>query len=269
MTTDRESDVKSGRRAVVTGASAGIGAAVVRGLVARGVTVACCARSQQGLDDLVVSIDDEGERQRVHPYVADMGDAESTAAFLEAVASELGDADIVVNNVGASPSRNFLYMSDDDWSSLFQLNLMSAVRCTRAFLPHMRGQRWGRVVMVSTGAAKNPDASLVDYAASKAAMVSVAKSLARKYGADNVLVNSVLPGLVHTSMWDRAAGEIAESSGTGVESVFASRSTSVPLGRFGTPEEIANVVLFLCSDEASYVNGAAIDVDGGRASGMF
>jgi 3-oxoacyl-[acyl-carrier protein] reductase len=160
-------------------------------------------------------------------------------------------------------------MSDDEWSSLFELNLMSAVRCTRAFLAHMRRQRWGRVVMVSTGAAKNPDASLVDYAASKAAMVSVAKSLARKYGADNVLVNSVLPGLVHTSMWDRAAGEIAESSGTTVESVFAARSANVPLGRFGTPEEIANVVLFLCSDEASYVNGAAIDVDGGRASGMF
>lgn len=269
MSTDREDDVISGRRALVTGASAGIGAAVVRGLVARGVTVACCARSQHGLDELVASIDAEGERELVYPYVADMGDAESTAAFLDAVASEVGDVDIVVNNVGASPSRNFLFMTDDEWSELFQLNLMSAVRCTRAFLPHMRRQKWGRVVMVSTGAAKNPDASLVDYAASKAAMVSVAKSLARKYGADNVLVNSVLPGLVHTSMWDRAAGEIAESSGTSVESVFAARSANVPLGRFGTPEEIANVVLFLCSEEASYVNGAAIDVDGGRASGMF
>jgi NAD(P)-dependent dehydrogenase (short-subunit alcohol dehydrogenase family) len=269
VTTDGESDVKSGRRAVVTGASAGIGAAVVRGLVARGVTVACCARSQPGLDELLASMPDSSARERMHTYVADMGDAESTSAFLEAVASDVGDADIVVNNVGASPSRNFLYMSDDDWSSLFQLNLMSAVRCTRAFLPSMRRQQWGRVVMVSTGAAKNPDASLIDYAASKAAMVSVAKSLARKYGADNVLVNSVLPGLVHTSMWDRAAGEIAASSGTSVESVFASRSANVPLGRFGTPEEIANVVLFLCSEQASYVNGAAIDVDGGRASGMF
>jgi NAD(P)-dependent dehydrogenase (short-subunit alcohol dehydrogenase family) len=267
--TDGESDGQPERRAVVTGASAGIGAAVVRGLVARGVTVACCARSREGLDDLVASIDDEGDRERVRPYVADMGDAESTASFLDAVAADVGDVDIVVNNVGASPSRNFLYMTDDEWSSLFELNLMSAVRCTRAFLPHMRRQRWGRVVMVSTGAAKSPDASLVDYAASKAAMVSVAKSLARKYGADNVLVNSVLPGLVHTSMWDRAAGEIAESSGASVESVFASRSANVPLGRFGTPEEIANVVLFLCSEAASYVNGAAIDVDGGRASGMF
>jgi NAD(P)-dependent dehydrogenase (short-subunit alcohol dehydrogenase family) len=269
LTTDDDRDVTSERRALVTGASAGIGAAVVRGLVARGVTVACCARSQQGLDELVASIEHDGDRERVRPYVADMSDAASTASFLEAVATDVGDVDIVVNNVGASPSRNFLYMSDDEWSSLFELNLMSAVRCTRAFLPHMRRQHWGRVVMVSTGAAKNPDASLVDYAASKAAMVSVAKSLARKYGADNVLVNSVLPGLVHTSMWDRAAGEIAESSGTSVESVFESRSANVPLGRFGTPEEIANVVLFLCSEEASYVNGAAIEVDGGRANGMF
>jgi NAD(P)-dependent dehydrogenase (short-subunit alcohol dehydrogenase family) len=133
----------------------------------------------------------------------------------------------------------------------------------------MRTGKWGRVVMVSSGAALYPSAALIDYAATKAAMVATGKALARKYGADNVLVNSVLPGLVHTSMWDRAAGEIAESSGASVESVFASRSANVPLGRFGTPEEIANVVLFLCSDEASYVNGAAIDVDGGRASGMF
>jgi NAD(P)-dependent dehydrogenase (short-subunit alcohol dehydrogenase family) len=257
-----------GRLALVTGASAGIGAAVVRGLAARGATVACCARRREGLDALLTSIDD-GARARVHPYLADMGDPASTNVFLDAVASDLGDADIVVNNVGDSPSRNFLYMSDDDWSSLFELNLMSAVRCTRKFLPHMRSQKWGRVVMIATIGAKYPDASLIDYAASKAAMVSVAKSLARKYGADNVLVNSVLPGLVRTAMWERAASEIAEASGTDAEAVFAKRSENVPLGRYGTSEEIANVVLFLCSEDASYVNGVSIDVDGGRATGLF
>src|SRR6185503_20205525 len=130
----------SGRIALVTGASAGIGAAVVRGLAARGAVVACCARKRDGLDDMLASIP-EGERASVRPYVADMGDADSTNAFLDAVATDLGDADIVVNNVGDSPSRNFLYMSDDDWSSLFELNLMSAVRCTRKFLPHMRSQK--------------------------------------------------------------------------------------------------------------------------------
>ena len=258
-----------GRLALVTGASAGIGAAVVRGLVARGATVACCARRQEGLDSLVASIADDAARARVHTFVADMGDADSTNAFLDAVAADIGDVDIVVNNVGDSPSRNFLYMTDDDWSSLFELNLMSAVRCTRKFLPHMRTQRWGRVVMVSTIGAKYPDASLIDYTASKTAMVSVAKSLARKYGADNVLVNSVLPGLVRTAMWERAASEIAEASGTDPEAVFAKRSENVPLGRYGTSEEVANVVLFLCSEDASYVNGVAIDVDGGRATGLF
>jgi NAD(P)-dependent dehydrogenase (short-subunit alcohol dehydrogenase family) len=258
----------TGRIALVTGASAGIGAAVVRGLAARGAIVACCARKQEGLDDLVASVA-EGERLLVRPYVADMGDAESTNAFLDAVAEDVGDVDIVVNNVGDSPSRNFLYMSDDDWSSLFELNLMSAVRCTRKFLPHMRTQRWGRVVMVSTLGAKYPDASLIDYTASKAAMVSVAKSLARKYGADNVLVNSVLPGLIRTAMWERAASEIAEASGTDAEAVFAKRSENVPLGRYGTSEEVANVVLFLCSEDASYLNGVSIDVDGGRAMGLF
>jgi len=101
MVDDNNRDVKAERRAVVTGASAGIGAAVVRGLVARGVTVACCARAQEGLDELVASVEDDAGRRRVHPYVADMGDAESTASFLDAVASEVGDIDIVVNNVGA------------------------------------------------------------------------------------------------------------------------------------------------------------------------
>jgi 3-oxoacyl-[acyl-carrier protein] reductase len=257
-----------GRLALVTGASAGIGAAVVRGLAERGAQVACCARGEAGLESLVAALDGS-IRDRVRTYVADMSDASSTNAFLEAVGTDVGEADIVVNNAGDSPSRNFLYLEDEDWSSLFELNLMSAVRCSRRFLPHMRTQRWGRIVMVSTLGAKYPEASLVDYSASKAAMVSVAKSLARKYGADNVLVNSVLPGLVRTAMWERAASEIASAQDIDVEAVFAQRSENVPLGRYGTSEEVANVVLFLCSDEASYVNGVSIEVDGGRATGIF
>ena len=250
-----------GRRAVVTGASLGIGAATVRLLAELGAEVEVCARSKDAVENLVNSQSDS--ETQIHGHVADMGDRESVEEFLAEV-SRRGEVSILVNNVGASPSRNFQYMTDEDWSQLHELNLMSAVRCTRHFLAGMRSQKWGRIVMIASGAAKYPGAALIDYAATKAAMVATGKALAGKYGRDGVLVNSVLPGLIHTAMWDRAAGEVAEASGSSAEQVLANNSKSVPVGRYGTAEEVANVIAFLCTDAASYVNGAAINVDGGQ-----
>jgi 3-oxoacyl-[acyl-carrier protein] reductase len=255
-----------GRVAVVTGASTGIGAATVRALAARGANVGCCARHEDDLRSLAATCADlPGD---VRPFVADMTDPVSVGRFCDNVVEQLGDPDTLVNNVGASPSRNFLYMSDDDWNDLFNLNVLSAVRCTRRFLPAMRDAQFGRVVMVSSVAARQPSAALIDYGATKAALGAVTKALARKYAADNVLVNSVLPGRVRTAMWERAAGEIASSNDQDVEEVFAQRSKDIPMGRFGTSEEIADVILFLCSDLARYVAGAALDVDGGLGSGL-
>ena len=253
----------TGRRALVTGASLGIGAAVVEVLADLGASVGFCARTAEAVDRQAAYRPPSGSGS-VQGYVADMGDAASIDAFLTAAEADRGPADILVNNVGTSPSRNFLYMTDDDWLSLFQLNLLSAVHCTRHCLPHMRSQRWGRVVMVSSGAAFYPGAALIDYGASKAAMVATGKALAGKYGADGVLVNSVLPGLIHTAMWDRAAGEVARASGTTADEVLAGNGRTVPVGRYGTPQEVAAVIAFLCSPAASYVNGAAIAVDGGQ-----
>ncbi|MEM9622534.1 MAG: SDR family oxidoreductase, partial [Pseudomonadota bacterium] len=151
------------------------------------------------------------------------------------------------------------------WHTLHELNLMSAVRCTRRLLPAMRKQKWGRVVMIASGAAKYPSAALIDYGTTKAAMISMAKSLARKYGADGVLINSVLPGLIHTAMWERAATEIAQATDSTMDKVLENNGRTVPVGRYGTSEEVAQVIAFLCSNAASYVNGAAIEVDGGSA----
>ncbi len=257
----------SARRAVVTGASAGIGAEVVRAFAEHGAAVAFCARHLEGVDALAAELSDLPGP--VHGLVADMADGAEVARFCDEAETALGGVDILVNNVGASPSRNFLYMADEEWEDLFRLNLLSAVRCTRRFLPGMREQRWGRVVMVGTVASKYPNAALVDYAASKAALSATAKALARKYAADNVLVNSVLPGRIRTPMWEGAAAEIAASSHGDVEAVFGERSRDIPLGRFGKPAEIANVVLFLASEMASYVAGATIDIDGGLASYVY
>lgn len=258
----------SGHRAVVSGASVGIGAETVRTLCAHGADVAFCARTASAVDELVDELADAAGT--VRGYVADLQDAAATEEFAQRVDADLGAPDILVNNVGASPSRNFLYMSDDDWTSLFELNVLAAVRLTRRFLPAMRARGWGRVVMINTTAAKYPGAALVDYAATKAALAAATKALARKYAADGVLINSVAPGRTRTAMWERTAAEIAASRDRDdIEAVFAERSNDIPIGRFGRPDEIANVVLFLCSDLASYLAGATIDADGGLGAYVY
>ena len=259
----------SGHRAVVTGASVGIGAETVRVLAAHGASVAFCARTPGAVDALVAELSDGGTT--VRGYTADMADADAVVKFCDTLEADLGaQPDILVNNVGASPSRNFLYMTDDDWMELFELNVMSAVRLTRRFLPGMRKGGWGRVVMINTVAAKYPGAALVDYAATKAALAAATKALARKYAADGVLINTVMPGRIRTAMWERTALEIAESQdSTDVEAVFAERAKDIPIGRFGTEREIANAVLFLASDMATYIAGATLDVDGGLGSHVY
>jgi len=258
----------SGRRAVVTGASVGIGAATVRALATHGASVAFCARTAEAVEALADELADLPGPVRGH--VADLQDAGATAAFADAVEAELGAPDILVNNVGASPSRNFLHMDDAAWFELFELNVMAAMRLTRRFLPAMRTAKWGRVVMMNTVAAKYPNSSILDYAGTKGMLAVATKALARKYAADNVLINSVAPGRIRTEMWERTARELVASRGLDdIEEVFADRSTDIPIGRFGRSDEIANVVLFLCSDLATYLAGATIDVDGGLGSYVY
>ena len=250
-----------GKRAVVTGASLGIGEAVVKMLAEHGADVSFCARNPEAVNTLSSF---EPANGSIKGFVADMGNKESTDSFIGSV-QEDGPVDILVNNVGASPSRNFLYMTDEDWQELHELNLLSAVRGTRAFLPNMREKKWGRVIMVSSSAGKYPNAALIDYGTTKAAMISMSKSLAKKYGSDGVLVNSILPGLIHTAMWERAATEIAEATGGNMEDVIRNNGSSVPVGRYGTSEEVASLITFLCTNAASYISGTSIEVDGGQS----
>jgi NAD(P)-dependent dehydrogenase (short-subunit alcohol dehydrogenase family) len=162
-------------------------------------------------------------------------------------------------------------MTNDQWEALFRLNLGSSLQLTRRAIPHMAEQRWGRVVMIASVAAKYPKLDILDYCASKAAMVSASKALALQFGADNVLVNAVLPGLIHTDAWDKSAGRMASFGirADEPEAVLDSFAAEVPLQRFAHPDEVASVVLFLCSELATYVNGVALEVDGGWNSHLF
>jgi len=256
----------AGRVAVVTGGSAGIGAATVRALAADGAAVGFSARNREAVAALESELSATGAG--VLGVGADMSVAEEIDAFLGRVGDELGPVDILVNNVGRAGDRGFSRSSDEDWRELFDLNLFSAVHATRAVLGGMRERRWGRVVMVSSLAAKMPYPS-IDYAASKVAMLAVAKGLARHYGRDGILINTVLPGLIMTPMWERGSASIAAASGSSPEDVIANLAKEVPLGRYGTAEEVAAVIAFLASDAASYINGAAIDVDGGLYNGLY
>jgi NAD(P)-dependent dehydrogenase (short-subunit alcohol dehydrogenase family) len=257
----------SGEVAVVTGASQGIGAATAHALAAHGARVAVCARRPDPAEELGPG--PGSGPGSVHAYQADMADAASVEAFLAAVESELGPPTVLINNVGDSPSRNFLHMTDADWTNLFELNLLSAVRCTRRLLPAMRARRAGRVVMVSTTGAKYPNPALIDYAATKAAMIATASALAKKYGPDGITVNSVLPGLVRTPMWERTAEEVAKATNSEPEAVFEQRAANVPLRRYASADEIAALIVFLVSPYGAYINGAALDIDGGLGAYAF
>jgi 3-oxoacyl-[acyl-carrier protein] reductase len=259
----------TGRLALVTGSSRGIGAATVRQLACHGATVACCGRDASSLSQLQQQLAEAPGT--VAPFVADLSEVSAADTLFDVVVRDLGMPDILVNNIGHAQPRNFLRMTNDEWEALFRFNLGSSLQLTRRALPHMVEQQWGRVVMIGSMSGKFPELDLIDYGASKAAMASAAKSLARKYGQDNVLTNTVLPGFTLTDAWTTSANRMAKFGIRGSEpsDVLRSFADEIPLRRFGDPDEIASVVLFLCSELATYVNGAAIDVDGGSSRHIY
>ncbi|MHB8648585.1 MAG: SDR family NAD(P)-dependent oxidoreductase [Gaiellaceae bacterium] len=232
---------------LVTGSTAGIGLATVRLLQADGATVVSTGRRADGPGDLHVAGD-----------LAQAGEPER--AVREAV-DRFGRLDVLVNNVGGTDIRKLEDLGDDDWQASFELNLMTAVRATRAALPGMRERGAGTIVNVSSTAAKRPSTGMPDYSVMKAAMLSFSRLVADLYAQDGIRCNAVTPGPTATGTW-LAAGGLAEQQGERDE-VLAKVAAGRPLGRLAEPEEIAAVIAFLCSPRASYVTGAAWSADGG------
>jgi 3-oxoacyl-[acyl-carrier protein] reductase len=233
-----------GRVAVVTGASRGIGAATVRLLEAEGARVIGVSRGE-GIDV-------------------------TAAGASEQIAERAGaPVDILVNNAGTSFARPLDELTDEDWNGQWELHVMASMRLMRAFAPGMAERGWGRIVNVSSSAGKRPSLTNAAYSVTKAAQLSLSRVFADTYAARNVLVNAVAPGAVASSLWMAEGGmadQTAAARGISREEALEVQEGKIPLGRFATEEEIANVVAFLCSERASTVTGAAWSVDGGTVA---
>jgi len=238
------------RVCVVTGSTAGIGLATARLLVDEGARVVTSGRSgAPGVGEVVhveADLSLPGEPERV----------------VERALAELGTIDCLVNNVGAARQARFEEIPDDEWDAYWQLNLMSHVRAIRATLPVLRERGGGAIVNVASTAAKRPSTGMPHYSVTKAAMLSLSRLVADLYAKDGIRCNAVTPGPTATDAW-LGEGGLADQQGGDRDEVLAKVGAGRPLGRLARPEEIAAVIVFLCSDRSSYVTGAAWSADGG------
>ena len=245
-----------GRAALVTGAASGIGAAVVRGLVAEGARVLALDVQDAALDALAVECGCMSARCDV------TAETEVRAAVARALGA-FGRLDAVVNAAGIVATDDVADIDDAVWSRLLDVNLTGAMRVCRAALPGMQKQRAGAIVNVASVAAFNASPGMASYAAGKAGLVALTRALANRYGADGIRANGLCPGWVRTPMSEREMRDAARAKGTSVEAEFAALGARIALGRVAAPEELARCALFLASDDASFVTGAVLVADGG------
>jgi 3-oxoacyl-[acyl-carrier protein] reductase len=249
-----------GRRAVVTGGSKGIGLAVARQLTEEGAAVAICARHPDEVSAVESELRSAGAT--AFGWKADVTNPAEVERFMVDAARELGGIDILVNNAGAAHPGTFETLSDEDWRDDLDVKLFSQIRCTRAALSHLRASEAPRIININAVYAKYPDPTFFATTVNRAACLNLTKALAQQYGPEQILVNSVNIGFVVTPQWAniraKRAPELSEE-----EFFNKLAADEVPLGRFGTAEEVSGIVAFLASDRASYITGAVIDVAGG------
>lgn len=254
--------------AVVGGASKGIGRAAALGLAREGAKVAICARDPQLLQGTAEEIRHETGAE-VLAVPGDLSQAEAAERLIEETVARFGTVHVLVANIGGPPLGGFRKVSDVDWENAFALNFLSTVRLIRHALPYMEKQKWGRIISVMSVAVKEPMDGLILSNGVRPAVVGMAKTLSREVGKHNITVNTVLPGRILTDRLKSHLSARAQAMGKGFEQVLSESAAEVPLRRIGDPQEMANVIVFLASESASYVNGVSIQVDGGLIRGLL
>jgi NAD(P)-dependent dehydrogenase (short-subunit alcohol dehydrogenase family) len=252
-----------GRKAIVTGSTAGIGRAIAEGLVRAGASVVINGRGEERVAAALGEIRALFPKSDITGVAANLETAEGARVLF----AQAPDADILINNVGTARPKPFLELADDDWLSLFQLNVMSGVRAARHYVPKMATRGWGRVVFISSESALNVPKEMIDYGMTKTAQLAISRGLAEAFAGTGVTVNSVIPGPTRSEILSNMMRELAHAQGITqeeAEQVFlrTMRPTTL-INRFATTEEVANMVVYVCSEQASATSGAALRVDGG------
>jgi len=253
----------TGRKAVVTGSTGGIGRAIAEGLAGAGAAVVINGRGNARVSDAVAQMRLKCPTGDISGVAADVATPEGAALLIAAAE----DADILVNNLGTARPKPFVDITDQDWLDLFQFNVMSGVRMARHHLPRMVSRGWGRVVFISSESAVNIPKEMIDYGMTKTAQLAVSRGLAESVAGTGVTVNAVLPGPTRSESLVGWMAGIAQSQGITVAEAEAQflktmRPTSL-INRFATTDEVANMVVYVCSEQASATSGAALRVDGG------
>ena len=257
-----------GKKAVVTGASAGIGKAVTRTLAREGVDVAVCARRKEPIEQAAAEISKETGR-KIAPFVADLTKAQDAENFIKQAHAALGRIDILVNNAGSAPGGVIEHLSEEEWASALQLKFMGYVRCMKHVLPIMQKQKKGRVVNVIGNDGVKVSYWEIAPGAANAAGQNLTLSLANQYGRDNISFVAVNPGPVRTERWTGLVHAMARDMNLSFEAADKLAPASIPLGRIAESEEVANLVTFLASDLAFFVNGTMIEIDGGQEKSLM
>jgi 3-oxoacyl-[acyl-carrier protein] reductase len=244
----------SGRVALVTGASQGIGRTVALRLAKDGATVAVAARNQEKLNELVTEITAAGGTASA--FTLDVADEEQVKTTVKAVIAQFGKVDILVNNAGITRDQLVMRMKRADWDAVLQTNLTSAYLCIQAVMSSMLKQRWGRIINITSIFGQMGQAGQANYSASKAGLIGLTMAIAREVGSRNITCNAIAPGFIETAMTAVLSDEFKQAA-----------VKQIPLGRVGTSDDVASAVAFLASDDASYITGHVLNVNGGMLMG--